>query len=154
MRRLTPLLTLAGLSLLVGLLYVGPPLAIARHLRAAGQPYVLSLGSSRNDLAYLTWAREISDGRFPPRDPFSDTERAMMLNFIPAAILAGFLWLAGGAVVPAYLAALFVFSQVNFLMFWLLGRHLFGSRAWAAAFALIAVLTPIALRILNFDSTA
>ncbi len=141
-------------SLLVGALYVAPPLLIAGHLRSEGAPYVLSLENSRNDLAYLTWAREIYDGRFPPEDPFSDTSPPIIQNPVPSAILAGFLALAGGKVVPAYLLALFVFSQINFLMFYWLGRRLTGSALLAICFALVAVLTPISLRILNFDGTA
>lgn len=141
-------------SLLVGALYVAPPLLIAGHLRSEGAPYVLSLENSRNDLAYLTWAREIYDGHFPPRDPFSDAGQPIIQNPIPSTILAGFLALAGGKVVPAYLLALFLFSQINFLMFYWLGRRLTGSALWALCFALVAVLTPISLRILNFDGTA
>lgn len=156
MRRYSFATAVAILSLLVGVLHVVPPLAIARHLAAAGMPFVFAFESYRNDLAYLTWAREIYDGHFPPRDPFSDpaSARPMIQNPLPASILAGFLALTGGNAVRAYLWALFAFSQVNFLVFFWLGRRLFGSRVWALSFALIAALTPIALRILNFDGTA
>ena len=141
-------------SLLVGALYVAPPLVIAGHLRSHGAPYILSLENSRNDLAYLTWAREIYDGHFPPDDPFSEKSPPIIQNPVPSAILAGFLALAGGRIVPAYLLALFIFSQINFLMFYWLGRRLTGSALLALCFALVAVLTPISLRILNFDGTA
>ncbi|GEM_PF-774424 len=145
---------LVMLSLIVGLLHVGPLLAIAKHLDVQGQPFVFSYENYRNDLTYLTRAREIYDGHSPSSDPFSDQSPPTMRNPIPSVILAAFLSLTGGKVFPAYVAVLFVFSQLNFILFYLVGKRLFHSRLWAVTFALIAVLTPISLRILNFYGTA
>lgn len=147
-------LILIGLSLLVGALYLGPLLAIQKHLRESGQPFVLSFESYRNDVAYLTWAREIYDGHFPPSDPFSDAAGPMLQNPIPSLLLAGTIALAWGSVVAGYFLAVFIFSQINFLLFYWLGARLLKSRVWAISVALIAVVTRITLRILNFDGTA
>lgn len=144
------------LMLLVGALYVGPLVTIAQHLRRAGQSFVFSYESYRNDLTYLTRAREVYDGHAPSSDPFSDgAGQPTLRNPIPSVLFAGFLLLTRGDTFRAYLAALFVFSQVSFFLFYLLGLRLFGgSRRWALFFALVGVLTPIALRILNFSGTA
>ena len=142
------------LMLLVGALHVGPLLAIAKHLRARGQAFVFSYESYRNDLTYLTLAREAYDGFSPSSDPASDATHPTLRNPIPPFLFAVFLFLTRGAVVRAYLIALFAFSQINFLLFYWLGVRLFKSRAWAILFALVAVLTPIGLRILNFHGTA
>lgn len=147
-------LALTLLTLSVGILYILPPLIIQKHLRSIGQPFVFGFESHRNDLAYLTWAREIYDGHFPPSDPFSDTSRPVFQNPVPSLLLAGFLFASSGNISQAYLWAVFVFSQINFLLFYLLGQKLFRSRVWSVCFAVIGILTPIALRILNFDSTA
>lgn len=148
----TAILVLA--SLLVGLLHIGPLLAISKHLAAQGQPFVFSYENYRNDLTYLTRAREVYDGHLPSSDPFADQSPPTLRNPIPSIILAVFLIPAGGNIFSAYLAALFVFSQLNFILFYLAGKRLFHSNLWAVAFALIAVLTPISLRILNFYGTA
>lgn len=145
---------LAGLSILVGILYLVPPLAIRAHLARSGQPFVLSFESYRNDLTYLAWAREIYDGHFPPRDPFSDVERPIVQNPLPSLILAGFLAVSRGNAPAAYLTAVFIFSQMNFLLAYWLFYRLSRSHLLAILAALVMVLTPIALRILNFDGTA
>jgi len=142
------------LSLLVGLLHVGPLLAIATHLATQGQPFVFSYENYRNDLTYLTRAREVYDGHSPSSDPFSDQSPPTMRNPIPSVIFGAFLRVTGGKIFPAYIAVLFLFSQVNFILFYLVGKKLFYSNLWAVTFALIAVLTPISLRILNFYGTA
>lgn len=152
MTRETILLTL--LSLLVGLLHIGPLWAISKHLASQGQPFVFSYENYRNDLTYLTRAREVYDGHWPSSDPFSDQSPPTLRNPIPSIILAAFFIPAGGKVFPAYLAALFIFSQINFVLFYLVGKRLFHSNLWALTFALIAALTPISLRIFNFHGTA
>ncbi len=144
---------LAG-AILVGLLYLGPPLAIAGHLAASGQPFLLTAEAHRTDLHYLTRGREIFDGHFPPSDPSLDVFLPSPLNLMPPLIIAAFLRLTGGDVVHAYLGMVAVFPAMTFLLFYALGRRLFPERLWAAAFAFIGTLTPIALRIFNFDSGA
>ena len=143
-----------SLASVVGFLHIAPPLLIAYHRAASGEPFVFGVESYRNDLGYLARAREIYDGRFPPSDLFSDQPRPTIQNPLPSSIMAAFLAVAGGRIVPAYLLALFVFSQLNFLAFYLLGRALFASPAAAILFALIGALTPIPFRIFNFDGTA
>ena len=141
-------------SLLIGLLHVGPLLAIAKYLDAQGQPFVFSYENYRNDLTYLARAREVYDGHLPSSDPFADNSSPTLRNPIPSLLLAAFLIPVGGKIFPAYLAALFLFSQLNFILFYLVSKRLFHSSLWAIAFALIAALTPISLRILNFHGTA
>ncbi|RJQ36779.1 GtrA family protein [Candidatus Parcubacteria bacterium] len=145
----------AACSLIVGLLHVGPLWAIAEYLETNdGQPFVFSYENYRNDLTYLARAREVYDGHSPSSDPFADDSPTTLRNPIPSLVFAAFLVPAEGKIYPAYLAALFVFSQVNFLLFFLVGKKLFHRNLWALAFALVAALTPIPLRMLNFYGTA
>ncbi len=138
-------------ALLVGFLYIAPPLIIASHLRALGQPFVLTYSVHRDELFYMGRAREIYDGHFPPSDLFFDEQNPTPLNPIPSLIMATLLALAGGNANVAYLIAIFLFPAIIFLLFYWLGTKLFDSFAWAIFFAYVGVLTPIALRILNFD---
>ena len=144
---------LAVASLLVGLLHIGPLLAIAKHLERQGQPFVFSYENYRNDLTYLTRGREVYDGHWPSSDPFADESRPTLRNPIPSVILAGALALTAGNVFRAYLLLLLVFFPINFLLFYVLVRKLVGSNLWALAVSLAATLTPLALRILNFYGT-
>lgn len=147
-------IVLALLTLLVGVLYVVPFLEIRRRVHAVGQPFVLTIEGHRNDLQYIARAREIYDGHVPPTDLSQDSEAPAPINLLPSVLFAAFIYLAGGSINVAFVAAAFSFSMVNFLLFYYLGRKLFPSRAWAVLFALVGILTPIALRIMNFDGTA
>lgn len=142
------------LMLLTGVAYVGPLLAIEYNLNKNGQPLVFSYENYRNDLTYLTRAREVYDGYAPSHDPFFGENRPTPRNPAPSVILAGFIHSANGNMVNAYKLALFVFSQINFLLLYFLGLRLFGRRRWALFFAVVGILTPISLRILNFHGTA
>ncbi len=150
---LTPLALLLA-ALAVGFLYIGPPLMIARHLALQGKPFILTSEGHRTDLHYLTRGREVYDGRSPSGDPSLDASPPSPLNILPPLVIGAFLGLAGGDVGRAYLLMLFVFPALAFLLFYALGREFFPSRLWSFAFALIAVITPVALRIFNFDSGA
>lgn len=138
-------------ALLVGFLYIAPPLIIAGHLRALDQPFVLSYTVHRDELFYMGRAREIYDGHFPPSDLFFDEQKPTPLNPLPPLIMAALLALTGGNANAAYLAAIFIFPILIFLLFYWLGTKLFGSFVWVIFFAYVGALTPIALRILNFD---
>ncbi len=137
--------------MLVGFLYIAPPLIIAGHLRDLGQPFILNFNVHRDDLFYLGRAKEIYDGHFPPSDPFSDTQPPTVQNPLSSTIVAAFIWLTGGNVTTAYLLAQFILAPISFLIFYWLGQMLFKKFNWAILFAYIGVLTPIALRILNFN---
>lgn len=143
-----------AVMLLVGFAYVGPLLAIEYNLNKKSQPLVFSYENYRNDLTYLTRAREVYDGHAPAHDPFFDENRPTPRNPAPPVILTGFIYSANGNVVNGYKLALFVFSQINFLLFYFLGLRLFGRRRWALFFAVVGILTPISLRIFNFHGTA
>lgn len=142
---------LAASALLVGLLYIAPPLIITQHLRLAGQPLVLNYNIHRDELFYMSRAREIYDGRWPPSDPHFNEQTPTVLNPLPSLIMASFLAVFRGNATSAYLAAVFVFSAILFLLFYWLGKIIFKSFSWAILFAYVGILTPIALRILNFD---
>lgn len=138
-------------ALLVGFLYIAPPLIIAGHLRALGQPFVLNYTVHRDELFYMGRAREIYDGHFPPADLFFDEQGSTPLNPLPSLVIAALLAITGGNANAAYLAAIFIFPALIFLLFYWLGTKIFGSFAWAIFFAYVGTLTPIALRILNFN---
>jgi hypothetical protein len=120
------------LALLIGWLYIAPQLAIRRALLDAGQPYVLIQTDHHSDEANFYWQRVREASVFP---------------ILPSRLLAGFLYLFGGAADSAYLGATFVFSAIIFLMFYWLGRLMVKNRWWAAAIGLIGSLTPIALHL-------
>lgn len=137
-------------ALLVGLLYITPPLIVASHLAKIDSPFVLNFEIYRDELFYLARAREVYDGYFPPTDPYFDEQLPTIQNPLPSLILAGFIAVTGGNINAAYLLAQFVFAPLIFILFYWLGRLLFDSRIWTIFFAYAGVLTPIALRILNF----
>ena len=138
-------------AILVGLLYLAPPLIIAHHLNLAGQPLVLNYNAHRDELFYMSRAREIYDGHWPPSDPHFNEPTPTVLNSLPSLIMASFIAVFRGNATSAYLAAVFAFSAILFLLFYWLGKIIFGSFGWAIFFAYVGILTPIALRILNFD---
>ena len=150
--KLTKTLTVIGSSLLVGILYILPPLVIKQQLETKEQSFILNYAVHRDELIYMNRAREIYDGHWPPVDLYFDDQGKTVLNAIPSSIMATFLTIFNGNVVTSYLAAIFIFSSITFLLFFLLGNILFNrSMAWSLFFAYVGILTPIALRILNFD---
>lgn len=142
---------LVASAIIVGMLHIGPPLAIRAHLAERGQPFVLDAEANRDTLFYAGRAREIYDGHYPPTDLHFPEQLPTVLNPLPSLTFAGIIALSGGNVTTAYLIALFLFSGIGFLLFYYLGRILFTSRMWALFFAYVAILTPIAFRILNFN---
>lgn len=138
-------------SLLVGLIYILPPLLITGHLQSAGQPFVLNYNVHRDELLYMSRAREVYDGHWPPTDPHFTEQTPTVLNPLPSLIMAGALKLFHGDPNWAYLALTFIISALLFLILFGLGRYLFGNSRWALFFAYVGILTPIALRIFNFD---
>ncbi|MBI2454035.1 MAG: hypothetical protein HYV54_00440 [Parcubacteria group bacterium] len=138
-------------SLVVGLTYILPPLIIAQHLQGAEQPFVLNYNIHRDELIYMSRAREIYDGHWPPVDLHFKEQTPTVLNAFPSFIMAQTLKLFHGNPNTAYLAIIFIVPAILFLIFFWLGRYLFDSFGWAVFFAYVGILTPIALRILNFD---
>ena len=146
------LFLLIASAVFVGILYVAPLLAIKGHLQERGEPFVLSLGASQGELFYLGRAREIYDGHYPPVDLHFDKQETTILNAIPSLVLASSMFFSGGNTTTAYLMVLSIFPGISLLLFYYLGKkYLFYSSAWALFFAFVAVLTPIAFRILNFN---
>jgi len=138
-------------SLLVGLLYILPPLIIKYHLEKNGGVFILNFETYRDEIFYLTRAREVYDGHFPPTDPYLDSGLKNVQNPLPSLMMAAFIWMSDGDPTSAYLLAQFVFAQISFLVFYWLGNKLVKQPNWALLFALMGVLTPIAIRIFNFN---
>ena len=149
MKKRTIALTLSSLA--VGFLYILPPLLIAGHIESAGQPFILNYNVHRDELLYMSRAREVYDGHWPPADPHFTEQTPTVLNPFPSLIMAGALKLFHGDPNLAYLALIFIISALLFLILFGLGRYLFGNSRWAMFFAYAAILTPMALRILNLD---
>lgn len=146
----TPILAIS--SLVVGLLYILPPLIIARHLQKVGQPFVLNYNIHRDELIYMSRAKEVHDGHWPPTDLHFEEQAPTILNPIPPLIMAVFLYMFQGNATAAYLSAVFIFSMLIFLLLFWLGNYIFSkSFLWSIFFAYVGILTPMALRILNFD---
>jgi len=151
MNRLKTLIVV-GSAILVGILYILPPLVIRGQFQVQEQPFVLNYTVHRDELFYISRAREIYDGHWPPTDLHFDNQSPTVLNSLPSLIMAGFLTVFLGDVVTSYLTAVFVFSAIIFLLLYWLGQFLFNrSLAWSLFFAYVGILTPIALRILNLD---
>lgn len=144
-------ITLLTCSLLIGVLYILPPLFVKYHLEKNGGVFVLNFETYRDEIFYLTRAHEVYDGHFPPTDPFMDSGLKNVQNPLPSLIMAAFIWIGGGDPTLAYLIAQFVFAQLSFLLFYWLGVKLVNQKNWALLFALVGILTPIATRILNFN---
>lgn len=137
-------------ALLVGILYIAPPLLVRYHLEKDGRVFALNYEVYRDELLYLSRAREVYDGHFPPSDLHFDEQPPTVQNPLPSLLMAGFMKLYNGNPTKAFLLAQFVFPAIIFLLFYLLGKTLFESNLWAFFLAYAGVLTPIALRILNF----
>ena len=86
------------LSLVVGILFIGPPLAIGNYFNNHDHEFVLSqLKTYRDEVyTYVPRAREIYDGHFPPSDIFSDKPGPTPLNALPPLIFALFLFFLNG----------------------------------------------------------
>lgn len=137
-------------AVLVGFLYVGPPLMVWDSFKDAGNEFVLAQYKTYRDSlqAYLPRAREIYDGHFPPAELYGpQSSLPTIQNPLPSLFLAGFLYLFSGNLNWAYLGAQFFFSGVIFTLFYLLGLVLWKSRLRAMFFGLVGVLTPIPLKL-------
>lgn len=149
MTKKTLILTIS--SLIVGLFYIWPPLIINQYLQKAGQPFVLNFNIHRDELFYMSRAREIYDGHWPPTDLHFTEQTSTVLNPFPSLIMAGALKLFRGNPNTAYLALIFMVPAILFVIFFWLGQYFFNDFRWALFFAYVGILTPIALRILNLD---
>ncbi|MDP1719257.1 MAG: hypothetical protein Q8L24_02425 [bacterium] len=141
---------LAVLALVVGLLYIAPPLALRKHFVENGQRFVLAqFKTYRNSLYhYLPRAREIYDGHFPPSDLAAGQQDSPTINnLLPSSIFAALLKIFNGSTNRAYLAAQLIFSALIFLAFALISWLLTRSKIWASFFGLVGVLTPIPLKL-------
>ena len=137
------------ISILVGLLYIGPPLVVQKKFNDSDHEFVLAQYKTYRDSlhAYLPRAREIYDGHFPPGELYGSEQKPTIQNLLPSALFALFIFLFKGNMGAAYLGAQFLFSGVIFLLFYLLGHVMFKSKIWSIFFSLVATLTPIALKL-------
>ena len=139
-------------SLLVGGLYIGPPLMVRKNFIGSGHEFVLAQYKTYRDSmhVYLPRAREIYDGHYPPAELYDSDKSSKQLtiqNLLPTTLFAALVFLFEGNVDYAYLGAQFLFAGIIFSLFYVLGRILFSSRAWSLFFSLTAVLTSIPLRL-------
>lgn len=135
-------------AIVVGLLYVGPPIMIWRHFNGLEQNFVLAQFKTTRDAlyTYIPRDREVYDGHFPPSELYAkDDKKSTARPILPAIIFAYFIGLFKGDINLAYLSVQFLFSGIIFSLFYILGWLLFKNRLWSCFFALTATLTPIPL---------
>lgn len=132
-----------GSALLAGLVYVLPPLLIEREIVQRGGSFLLVQPETYRDefFSYLPRDREIFDGHFPAAGPYADDIPRTLMNPLPPILFSAFLYLAGGDVNGAYLAAQFIFVAAAFLLFYFLGLAMTNSRLWGLLFGFIGVFT-------------
>jgi hypothetical protein len=138
-------LLIVFLAVLAGLVNILPQVLIWNSLKNSGQPYQAVNYLATNDelKIYVPRAREIYDGHFPPNDIFADKQGPTPFNVLPSALMAVFIYLAGGNMNWAYLSAQFFFSALIFLVFYLAIFYLTKNRGWAILGSLVAVWTPL-----------
>ncbi len=138
---------LAGLAVLVGVLYVTPELLIWRKLASEGKPFVLIQATHHGDESQGTVSRfrEIYDGHFPPGDLYLDSNAPSLFGPIQVMpfLMAVFLFICGGNTNVSYLLATFVLSPIVFLLFYWLGKVITGNRTYSVFFAMLGVMTPM-----------
>ena len=141
-------------SILVGLLYILPPIYIWKNLANKNEPFVLAQLSTYKDelTVYLPRAREVYDGHLLAQDLYFDEQSPTVLNILPTWFFSVFIYLFSGDINLAYLSAQFFFITIIFILLFYLGLFLFGnSKLWALFFALIGVLTPLLFANYRFD---
>ena len=140
-------------SLTVGLLFIGPPLAIKHNFESQNKEFILAQFKTYRDEAniYIPRAREIYDGHFPPADLSLDQRGTTPLNALPSVIFALFIAIFKGDINNAYLGAQFIFSAIIFILLYLIGRIILKSKPWAFLFAIAGVLTPFLTNVFSFD---
>ncbi|MEK7629074.1 MAG: hypothetical protein AAB394_00945 [Patescibacteria group bacterium] len=133
------------LTILIGLLYIGPSLMIWENFNKSGNQFI-SIQHKKNSpemQQYLARAREIYDGHFPPSEIYGFKQVSTVQNILPPTLFASLVFLFRGNINLAHLGALFLFSAIIFILFNWLGHIMFNSRLKSLFFALIAVLTPV-----------
>ncbi len=136
-------------AVLVGLLYIGPPLMIWKYFSKARQPFVLAEFRTYRDslMAYLPRAHEVFDGHFPPGELYAAPLQPTIQNLVPSLLFGGLIFLFSGNMNLSYLAAQFIFSGIIFAFFYLIGWSLFRSRPWSLLLGLVGTITPIAVKL-------
>jgi len=138
-----------GCALLIGLIYIGPQLFIRSALVESGKPYVLIQDANHSDEinAYAPRVREVYDGHWPATDVYFESNLPSVFPALPSLFMGTFIYLAGGNINFAYLAALFVFTGAIFLLFYWLAQILVGNKRWSLFLALVGILTPVAIHL-------
>ena len=145
---------LGALALLVGLLYTVPSFLIKSAIEKNGGFYLLPQLThpthSDSVIWYIPAAREVADGHLLPSDLHIPANKHLpfFLPPFPLILFGGLIHFLGGPN-AAYLAALFIFPAITFLLFYWLARQFFESRLGAVAFGLIGTLTPVAVAYLG-----
>ncbi|MBI4119964.1 MAG: hypothetical protein HY454_00700 [Parcubacteria group bacterium] len=150
----TEIIIIASLSILVGSLYIGPPLMIKEYFERSGEEFTLAqFKTYRNSLLhYLPRAREIYDGNFPPADLSGDIrEQPTVMNTLTSTLSAASMFITKGNMNAAYLLTQFIFSALAFAGFYLVGRIILESRLWSVLMALAGTLTPIPGKLPFYD---
>lgn len=138
-------------AMLVGIIYILPPLLIWNNFNESGYPFVLVQPDTYADelVNYLPRAREVYDGHAPPEGVYAYESGPTIMNPLPPMIFWFFLYISEGDVNSAYILAQFFFSIIIFLLLYLLGRLLSFPWLWSLFFAFVGVLTQIPQQIFN-----
>ena len=112
-------------ALLVGWLYVGPPLMVRKNFIDSGHEFILTQYKTYRDSmhVYLPRAREVYDGHYPPAELYDSSEsgkQSTIQNLLPTTLFAAFVFLFEGNVDYAYLGAQFLFAGIIFTLFYIM----------------------------------
>ncbi len=132
-------------SILVGLLYILPPIFVWNTFVQRDEPFVLAQLSTYKDelTVYLPRAREIYDGHFPPADLYFDDQKPTVMNPLPSLFFSFFIYLFDGNMNLAYLGAQFIFGSIIFALFYLVTFQLTNSQRWSFFWSFLGALTPL-----------
>ncbi len=146
MRKFLPFVVMLT-AILVGALHIAPQLFIKKNLEDSGQTFVASQFITLDDGgdSYFQFAREVSEGHFPPGDMFAKERLPNIYPWIPPALLAASIVIFKD-ISLAYVGALFFYTAILFIGFFVLGQLLFKKEwLWSLVFSLVGTLTPLAL---------
>lgn len=137
---------LAAFALFLALLLFLPGAFLERAVRNSGNEFAVAQMTHHGDTAifYLPRAREVIDGHFPALDLHVPANKLTLFVWPPGpqVFFAAFLRLFQD-VSHAWMAAGFIFTLVNFSLFYWLGREFIRWRPASLFLAVISVFTPI-----------
>jgi hypothetical protein len=146
-----------GSAVLVGVLYVAPQALIWKNLDGLGKTYETVQITHRGDVTqtYLTRAREVYDGHFPPIDLHIASSQDSSALFPPLSplIFSYVIRTAGGNINSSFLLADFIFPAVIFIFSYILGFIVVRRKVWSLMFAFLWTLTPLPMHLPNLFSS-